>query len=258
MYSVTKRVEMIKQPRSGYLKTGLFVKEQFEDKNMLNRNENISPAIVGMVVDYLTRFMSGISVEEAFSISLTGSKCLDIFNDSGTKEIELALGYISKIKGLDDISIVNACKLAGYDVCYRSSCEDYKRNGLEPDEYTISNIRIMVERALKFFSNEGNIVKTNITFEGGYTDIISSGDADYLTPRGLWDMKVSKYDLTAEYTLQLLVYYLMGLRSDFNTFKNIENIGFYNPRKNLCFWVDVSFIPQSVITIVEREVIGYK
>lgn len=256
MYSVTKRVEMIKQPRGGYLKTGMFVREDYNDGIVLNGNENVDPSIVGLAVDYLTRFLSGISAEEAFKISLLGATRLDIY--MGTKsEKKKALDLLKKVDGITDQSIISACMLAGYDVCFRASCDDYRENGLIPDEYAIKNIRSMVERSLFFFSNEGKIVKSNITFKGGYTDIISSGDADYLTPNGLWDMKVSKHDINAEYTLQLLIYYLMGLKSDPDTFVNINKLGFFNPRKNICYWTDVSFIPDSVISVVSREVIGY-
>lgn len=258
MYSVTKRVEMIKQPRSGYLKTGLFVKEEYDDGIILNKNENISPIITGITVDYLTRYMSGFTPEDSFSISLSGAKMLDVYMQSGNKEEEIANECINRLDGLSDESIISACKLAGYDVCVRASCDDYKRGNLLPDEYTILNIRNMVQRSLDYFEIEGGLKEINVTFEGGYTGLISSGDADYLTSNGLWDMKVSKHDLSAEYTLQLLVYYLMGLKSQKSTFENINKLGFFNPRKNMCYWTDVSFIPQSVISLVSREVIGYE
>lgn len=35
--------------------------------------ENVSPGLVGLAVDYLTRFMSGTSAEEAFEISRMGA-----------------------------------------------------------------------------------------------------------------------------------------------------------------------------------------
>ena len=256
MYSVTNRVDMIKQPRGGYLKCGLFVKEEYSDDVVLNKNENIEASIVGMAVDYLTRYMSCAKCADCFGISLMGARLLDLHNNSKHKEIDKAYSYIDMINSLDDKSIVNTCKLVGYDVCCRASCDDYRSKGLEPDEFTISNIRNMVNRALLFFEREGGITETNITFEGGYTDIISSGDADYLTSNGLWDMKATKYELNANYTLQLLIYYLLGLRSNNDKFNTVEKIGFFNPRRNICYWVDTSFIPESVISIVSREVIG--
>ena len=257
MYSVTQRVEMIKQPRGGYLKTGMFVREEFDDGIKLNGNENVAPSIVGMVVDYLTRYMCGCSPKQAFSVSLLGAKRLDAYNNT-TEEVASAYALIDKINGLSDESIISACQLVRYDVCVRASCKDYIFNEMEPDEYAISNIRNMVNRSLEFLAKDGNTVRSNITFEGGYTEIISTGDADYLTQDALWDMKVSKHELNAEYTLQLLVYYLMGLRSDPDLFEKVKKIGFFNPRKNICYWIDISFIPQSVISVVSREVIGYE
>lgn len=258
MYSVTKRVEMIKQPRGGYLKVALFVRNEFDDGIILNKNENIDPSIIGIAVDYLTRYISGVPSNEAFGISLLGAKNLDIYKKTGVEEFQKASSYVSNIDGLTDESIISACKLAGYDVCYRSSCKEYRKDGLVPDEYAINNIRTMVNRSIRFFQKEGSIKKVNITFPNGYTEIISSGDADYMTPTGLWDIKVSKNNLNAQYTLQLLVYYLMGLKSDPDSFDKIVKIGFFNPRKNCCYWIDTSFIPDSVISVVSREVIGYK
>ena len=39
----------------------------------------------------------------------------------------------------------------------------------------------MVKRSLAFWKEYGPITKDGFTFEGGYTDIVSSGDGDYLT-----------------------------------------------------------------------------
>ena len=79
---------------------------------ILNPAKNISPNLVGLAVDYLTRFMSGASGgPEAFEISLQGAYNLG--------EDALVAKLLAEVKGLDDISITNAIKLAGFDVCYR-------------------------------------------------------------------------------------------------------------------------------------------
>ena len=139
MYSVTERVEMVKQPRGGYLKTGMFVREECHDGIALNGNENINPSIEGLVVDYLTRFLSGTPIREAFQISLIGANILDRYKGTN-EEINKAYSYLTKINGLTDQSIINACKLVGYDVCYRDSCNDYNQKGLIPDEFSISSV----------------------------------------------------------------------------------------------------------------------
>lgn len=52
---------------------------QLDDGITLNENENIHASLVGLAVDYMTRFMMGAQKEEAFSISLKGAMALDLF-----------------------------------------------------------------------------------------------------------------------------------------------------------------------------------
>ena len=76
MYTVTKRAKEFKQPRGGFLKPSSFKVINLNDGIILKDNENISPGIVGTVVDYMTRFINDTPVEEAFVISLRGAKIL--------------------------------------------------------------------------------------------------------------------------------------------------------------------------------------
>ena len=53
---------------------------------------------------------------------------------------------------------------------------------INPDAETIQNIKIMVQRSVKFWEDYGPIVKDGFTFEpNGYTETVNSGDGDYLT-----------------------------------------------------------------------------
>ena len=143
MPSVTQRIKEIKQPYGGYIKPNEFEKIQFEDDNELSE-ENIHSSLVGLVVDYMTRYTMGAPIEEAFKISLLGS---NIINDS-----KYAHKLLHNINGLDNKSIYNACKLVGYDVCFRAGPMAYKDvKTIEANDETISNIRIMVDRSTKFF-----------------------------------------------------------------------------------------------------------
>lgn len=90
VYSVTKRIGMVKQPYGGYLNKKQFEITTIDDGKTLNETENIHASLVGLVVDYLTRFMMGTSVEEAFKISLQGAMCLDLFLNSATDKKGLA------------------------------------------------------------------------------------------------------------------------------------------------------------------------
>lgn len=144
MKSVTQRIKEIKQPRGGYINPKIFEKIQLDDENILNEEENINPGLVGMAVDYMTRYITTGDKKNAFKISLSGA---EIIND-----IDKANKLINNINGLDDKSIISACKLCGYDVCFRAGIQYYKNvDDINPDEDTIFNVRCMIKRALSFF-----------------------------------------------------------------------------------------------------------
>ncbi len=251
MASVTGRIDSIMQPRGGYLNPKGFETVQLVDSFTLHEKENIHSSLIGLAVDYLTRFEMGMSAEDAFGISLLGVAQLD--------EERIAAKILKRINGLDDDSIFAACQLVGYDVCYRAGVNDYKDfRTIKPDQDTIENIRIMVNRCISFFNQYGPIRKIGFTFEGGYTDLITKGDGDYLTEDTLWDIKVSKNLPSSKHTLQLLVYYLLGKQSIYNEFDSIVKIGLFNPRTNCIFLKNVSDIPIGIIHTVSADVIGYE
>lgn len=252
MCSVTRRIDKIKQPRGGYIRPKEFETIVLDGGGIdeLNPVENVSPSLVGMAVDYLTRFMSGTSAIGAFKISEMGSRVV--------QRKELFDQLLSNVNGLDDNSISAAVKLSGFDSAYRAGVMAYRPvQNINPNSDTVENIRTMVERSLRFLDQYGPKVMDGLTFEGGYTGYVSSGDGDFLTKDTLWDFKVSKKKLQSKYTLQLLMYWRMGLHSIHPEYKNVKYLGVYNPRMNVVYRLDVSKIPEDVISTVETEVIGY-
>lgn len=249
--SVTDRIKAVKQPRGGYINPSTFAVEELSNEiNELYPNENIHGSLIGLAVDYMTRFMTGTVLEDAFQISLKGAKNIN--------QERTATQLLSEIKGLDDISIISAVKLCGFDVCYRVGIFRYKPIAeINPDRDTIDNIRTMIERSIIFFKKYGPKILDGFTFEGGYTDIVCFGDGDFTTSDTLWDFKVSKTKPKKEHTLQLLIYWRMGLHSIYPEFTDIKYLGIYNPRKNIVYRLNVNCIPDEVIREVEEVVIGY-
>ena len=300
MSTVTQRVREVKQPRGGYLKPSVFEKKVFYDGNTLLENENVHASIMGMVVDYMTRFLISGDVYDAFQISGLGysvrqailggemsdcdSNLIWVLNNCGIKNIsaakrkaiEIADGensiceLIKRIKGLDDDSLIAACKATTYDVWYRVGAAARLAKGAKdnnPNADTLQNLRILIQRTVSFFNEVGPIVSDGFCFaeydennkvcKTGYTKTVTNGDGDYLTKDTMWDVKVSKRELNKNYTLQILMYYIMGVHSEMDLFKNIENIGFYNPRQNTMYKLNVKEIPEETISVIERDVIGY-
>lgn len=249
--SVTRRAREYPQPRGGLLNYRTFDEMQFgEGFVKLASSESVHSSLTGTAVDYMTRFMTGTSAEEAFDISRRGAMNIH--------ETELYEELIASVKDLDDKSIVSALKLCGFDVAYRVGREGYRPvESIEPDKATIMNVRIMVQRSCSFLSLFGPKVLDGLTFEGGYTELVAAGDGDFLTADTLWDFKVSKNEPTKQHTLQLLMYWRMGLHSIHPEYERVRYLGIYNPRMNCAYRKAVESIPRDVIEEVEREVIGY-
>ncbi|MCR5206411.1 MAG: hypothetical protein K6E47_15385 [Lachnospiraceae bacterium] len=279
MFSVTKRADSVKQPRGGYLNPSWFDVDVLSDGITLNDTENVNPSIVGTAVDYLTRFNNGKDIVDAFDVSLRGA-----FRAESAKAIKSAEKVIEPllkgIKGVDDTSIISACKLVYFDVWFRNPigamAAQSNYTDVNPDKATCQNIRTMINRATEFFNIYGNITSDGFTFEpekpndkayenmiktkgsyGGYTYMVSSGDGDFLTADTLWDFKVSKSKPTSKHTLQLLMYWIMGQHSGQKKYKNITRIGIFNPRLNVVYKYDMKKVPADLIQLVEKEIICY-
>lgn len=275
MPSVTTRIKQIKQPRGGFLPLNNFTVNDMTTFNKLKPHENISASKVGLVVDYLTRFKLTNDLEHAFDISIAGAKLWDKIEKGANAKMGIpieqdTLAYLSYllsgIKDIDDDSIAYASRLVEFDSVVRVGPVVYLKSHTaenidklpDPDNDTCFNIREMIKRSLNFWNEYGPITHSGFTMEGGYTKQIHSGDGDYLTQHTLWDLKTSKRVPTKNPTLQILIYYLMGLHSVHPYFKDINTIGLYNPRLAKIYTLDVHKIDPNIIKTVERKVIGYK
>lgn len=125
--SVTQRIKQVKQPRGGYIKPKeLTVVSLGDGAAALNPVENVHASLMGLAVDYMTRFMTGAPATDAFAISLMGAQIIG--------EMGLAQELLAGIKGLDDESIVCDVKLSGFDVCFRVGIMGYKPvQNINPD-----------------------------------------------------------------------------------------------------------------------------
>lgn len=260
MATVTERIREVKQPRGGYIKPSQFQMREIDDGLMLNKDENVHASIIGMVVDYMTRFLMGEKVEDAFEIAYQGASIAEKgFNQRNS--LNRAQAFLDTIKSLDESSIISACKMVTYDVWYRNPMAAIMAKGpdeIKPDADTIQNIIIMVERSIQFWDEYGPIVKDGFDFKpNGYTKMIHAGDGDYLTKDTLWDFKLSKKQPTSKHTLQILIYWIMGQHSGQNIYNGIQNIGIFNPRLNRVYRLDVASIPPETIEEIEEYIICY-
>lgn len=251
MFSVTERIRQVNQPRGGYVPLKKFIEKNYiDDKIVQDLDLSVYESIQGMAVDYLTRLMLGIPKHIIFEVALKGAEKVN--------QLEKAEKLFSKISGLDTDSIISVCYLVCYDADFRKN-EGFHffPMGIATNEAMINNIAIMVERSLLFFKKNGSVIRSGFTFPGAYNDVISSGDGDFLTKDTLWDFKAIKKRPDKNHTLQILVYYIMGIHSSYPEFKDIKKIGIYNPKLNTSYEIYLSDIADDVFQAVSKNVIGY-
>lgn len=172
--TVTQKVKATKQPYGGYVKISEFEIVKLNSKNILHDMslENIHPSLVGMTVDYLSRFMTNKNVVKSFQISILGMQLSKIPQKSINK-------LLLQITGLNKQTIQTAIFLTTFDVVFRAGLP--QKDPGEANEKTIDNVKWMVENSLNFFQTYGPIKKDGFTFDGAYNQTISSGDGDFLT-----------------------------------------------------------------------------
>ena len=100
------------------------------------------------------------------TFSLTTGKGNDtIIIAEGAKAIKSAKKVIEPllkgIKGVDDTSIINACKLVSFDVWARNPdrAKSLPCTLTNPDKATVQNIQTMVKRSMNFLKNTVRLLK---------------------------------------------------------------------------------------------------
>lgn len=252
--SVTSFVTKCKQTYKGVIPVSSFIKQSFENNLYPIEEENCHASIIGLVVDYLTRYLLTKSFEESFNISLMG---LEIFMKSPNRKrspINIKSGkQFLKLDPLSEDSIKFALNLAQFDVFLRRRDPffDYSPKKIMPNYQTISNIKNMVTFTYSIMNDYKNI-RVGCTFEGGYTPIIATGDCDFICDDILIDLKVSKSKPSAKDTLQLFIYHLLNEES-FNNIK-IKKLMIINPRLGLTYTKDISEISLEVTNVVKEAI----
>jgi len=216
-------------------------------------DENLDTSIVGLAVDYLTRLECGASPRDAFKASLLGAASI------GPDELDKASADVDSLTPgqVDTQAIITACRLVRYDAGFRSGYNLDDSSPTEPDATTIEHIQIMLDRSRAFFLEYGSAILEGFTFKNGYTKLVDSGDGDFLTKDTLWEFKVISKAPTSAHTLQLLMYYLMGVHSGQPEFDSITHVGVFNPRLNTVYRVALKTISAETMEKVSHDVIGY-
>ena len=255
-----------------FLKLSDFEKIQLDDRIVLNKKENLDASIVGRTVDYMSRLAYSHDFKKSFYLPLIGLAIAAERKKDNTffyETLEILWKDMSA-DVLSDKAITATCRLASFDVWERNPSQAIKYHNIEsinPDHETAQNIRCLLKRTLYFYNRERifynrDTVKFDDGYlEGGFTDTVGKGDFDFLTSDTLFDLKVVQEATlkrsAKKYILQILMYWIIGKHSGNEVFKDITKIGFFNPRSNAAYVLNMSKVSPDIIRFVEDYVICY-
>lgn len=247
---ITKLASTVKQPRGGFFSVKLFQETQYNSAKELYPDENVSKTLIGTTVDNLTRVLLGANPKKVFEPATFGMMAIkvDMYDDC----YDLA----DEVKGLDEDSIIAAYRLSVYESVYRSGYKPSMNLTPElPNKYTINNIKTMVYRSLEYFGKQKEIANVGKTLSIKYKGDSIYGDYDYLTEDSLIDMKVLSKKITNKNTLQIILYWILGMKSDKNHFSNVKFLKFYNPRLDIEYAFDLNELTPDILKPILEEVL---
>lgn len=242
---------------------------QFQDKQDLSALEGINQSLIGNTMDYLTRLYhweqtgkKKARFKEILRSPYEGAMLAEAHGIFGS--LVIASECIKTLgKHYDDISqrITAMLNLAKFEPYSKGAVIVYtggQSQEIYLDELQINAFTIMLKRCKKFFTGDNSIKYTGFNFSGGYSDLVTVGEGDYIAGNTLWDMKCSKNKPNSKHTLQVFMYYLMGKHSGQEKFRDIINIGLYNPFKNCAWKLGARNISPFLENEIKYKVIGYK
>ena len=257
VFTVASRVTFVTQPYKGFLPKEAFIYKAYTDEESLVKVISALSRLQGLAVDYLARYMLTGNKENAFRYPIEG--LLELAEKMNSKEVLFyGKNLLEKIKGLDDESIEAAVRFVGYELVYRAGENAYTDVKLiVVNQDLIQNIRILTNRTIKFFTDYGPVISCGNKFEDA-TKLIYNGDCDYITKDTLWEFWCSEKTFDSKWSLRLLMYYIMGLHSNYTEFDNVIKLGIFNPYRNESYVISVKDIKDETLWIVTHEVLGYK
>ena len=243
-----------KQPPVGFLNPKLFKVTQVYDKYPMEDIKLNANLLVLSVVN-LSLFLLNKDKELAFDNCIKGFAILDSFevNDELRKEF---INDLSRLKGLDDESIISAINLARFDIFSKTGYNlKYAKNiyRIVPKKETLINIRRLIKRNLYLLNKVGDIKECRTLFNKvTYTNIVKSGRLSFLANDDtLIQIKISKRVLNMKDTLFILIVYLL-LNNEVK--KDIKHLVIINPLTYKIYKLDINDIDIDIINEVSKGI----
>lgn len=264
MSSIIERVNDVSRSVQTCFSLNKFDEKKLSDGKKLSKSLSVNAPIVSSAVECLSLVSIGVPVDEAFASYMSYAK---IAEDNGKPDaVAISSELLSNIKGLDDDSIVSACKLVSFGLwrnykpgSYRSATAMTCSERTNPDADSIQDIRVLVERCTNFWNEYGPVVERDFDFKPmGYSKTVDSGKGEFLTDDTMWMLHFTEYNPVGKPVIELLTWYVMSKHSHNTRFGGVKNIGIFHPKRNIVYTLPIERIGEDTVKIIEKDVICYE
>ncbi|MDO4220188.1 MAG: hypothetical protein Q4D22_03095 [Candidatus Saccharibacteria bacterium] len=224
----------------------------------------IPPSSLGTLFDYLLRtemyISSGVETMDAimnsFFTSVKGATRVNEFDKVRDLMINLYDCYNRKKENYRKI-VSLAVQLVRYDTAFRSGYFDPNEKPYKVAEEEASIIDYMLKATQIYLMTHEKITRLGVSFNAIGAKNCAPSDADLLGEDALIDIKLIRKEPTSQHTLQLLLYYIMGLHEYHDEFVGVKYLKVLNPRKGKIYSYDIAKIDIDTLKHVEKNIMGY-
>lgn len=260
------------QPRGGFLPPKSLVAEPLADEpryiklvEICCEEGSLAPQSLGLVFDYILRvdmaIVGGINpidaVLDAFEVSFLGAKMIGKLDDAMKLATKIVNLFRERDKNFKKIAQV-ASELVVYDAVFRAGYYNPDAKPPKVNDGDRNALELMLGATEVYLLEKEHLVSLGFGFRAVGAENVAPSDGDILTADSVIDLKCSVKEPTSKHTLQLLLYYILGLHEQPDAFKSLKYIKIINPRLGMVYSYEISKIDLGILKQIEKEIMGYR
>jgi len=226
---------------------------------------SLRPQTLGLVFDYLLRteiaLMAGADLAEAifnaFKVSFMGADLAHKYDEAEELALKLAELYQKKKRDRKKIAQV-ASELVVFDAVFRAGYYNPDAEAPKVSDGDKNALDLMLGATECYLLEKQQLTSLGFGFTAIGAENVAPSDGDLLTKDSVIDIKCSVNEPTSKHTLQLLLYYILGLHEQPDTFKPLKYVKILNPRLGRIYSYEIAKVDVENLKHIESEIMGYK